>query len=133
MTGGSGTRMERSLKERSMQFVLTGFTEHLGFRVFAFEGVAAGQQRTKFTVKAELALMPRYGIRLQELPLLCRGLLDRQDEGADLQALTFTEEQMRACADERAASREAAAKKKKSPPKPNGVTPGLGWRPPQPL
>jgi hypothetical protein len=133
MTAGSGARMERSSKERSMQFVLTGFTEHLGFRVFAFEGVAAGQQRTKFTVKAELALMPRYGIRLQELPLLCRGLLDRQDEGADLQSLTFTEEQMRACADERTASREAAAKKKKSPPKPNGVTPGLGWRPPQPL
>ena len=61
-----------------MQFVLTGFTQDLGFRVFAFEGIGADRIRTKFTVKAELALIRNYGIRIQELPLLCRGLLDRR-------------------------------------------------------
>lgn len=113
-----------------MQFVLTGFTQHLGFRVFAFEGIGEDRVRTKFTVKAELALIPRYGIRLQELPLMCRTLLDRRDETGAIQALTFTEEQMRICADERAAIRDNA-KKRKSPPKPAGGTPGVGWRAPQ--
>jgi hypothetical protein len=112
-----------------MQFALTGFTEHLGFRIFAFEGVAAGHERNKFTVKTELVLTRRYGIRLQELPLLCRGLLDRLEENAEVQSLTFTEEHMRACADERAATRDASAKRKKSPPKPTGAAPGFGSRP----
>jgi hypothetical protein len=116
-----------------MDFVLTGFTEHLGFRVFDFEGVAAGHQRSKFTVKTELTLTRRYGIRLQELPLLCRGLLDRLEESAEVQSLTFTEEHMRACADERVAARNASARKKRSPPKPVGATAGSGWRPYQPL
>jgi hypothetical protein len=116
-----------------MQFVLTGFTEHLGFRVFAFEGIAAGHDRTKFTVKTELALTRRYGIRLQELPLLCRGLLDRLEESTEVQSLTLTEEHMRACADERVATRDASARKKRPPPKPVGATAGLGWRPSQPL
>jgi hypothetical protein len=109
-----------------MQFVLTGFTEHLGFRVFNFEGVAAGQERDKFTVKAELALTRRYGIRLQELPLLCRGVLDRLEESVEVHSLTFTQEQMRICADERVAAREAS-KKKKSPPRPTSAASGTGW------
>ena len=96
-----------------MEFVLTGFTEHLGFRVFAFEGVAPGHKRNKFTVKTEVALTRRYGIRLQELPLLCRGLLDRLEEGAEIQSLTLTEEQMRVCAEERAASSRGVRQKEK--------------------
>lgn len=111
-----------------MQFVLTGFTQDMGFRVFAFEGVAADRVRTKFTVKAELALIRTYGIRLQELPLLCRGLLDRSDGGVEIVSLTFTEDQMRACADERTLARDNAVKKRKQPPKPTPETPGGGWR-----
>ena len=109
-----------------MQFVLSGFTEHLGFRVFAFEGVAAGHERNKFTVRAELVLTRRYGIRLQELPLLCRGLLDEREEGAEIQSLTFTEDQMRIWANERAATRKASTKKKKTPPKPAAAS-ARGW------
>jgi hypothetical protein len=116
-----------------MQFVLTGFTQQLGFRVFAFEGIGEDRIRTKFTVKADLALILRYGIRLQELPLLCRTLLDRRSEGDGIQSLTFTEELMRACSDERALARDAAAKKKKSPPRPPASPVGVGWRTSQPL
>src|SRR5580698_58629 len=95
-----------------MQFVLTGFTEHLGFRVFDFEGITAGHGRNKFTVKTELALTRTYGIRLQELPLLCRGLLDRLEESSEVHTLTLTEEHMRTCADERLATRDAKKKKR---------------------
>ena len=90
-----------------MQFILTGFTQETGFRVFAFEGVVVGQIRTVFTVRADLALSRRYGIAMQELPLLCRSLLDRQEEDGHntdesgehdslaKHALTFSEEEMR--------------------------------------
>lgn len=109
-----------------MQFVLTGFTQNSGFRVFAFEGIGEDRTRTKFTVQADLGLSLRYGIRLQELPLLCRALLD---EGGGIHTVTFTEDQMRACSEERALAREAAAaKKKRPPPKPANGPVGPNWR-----
>jgi hypothetical protein len=99
-----------------MQFTLLGFTESIGFRVFAFEGVNADRTRTSFTVRADLALTRRYSIRLQELPLLCRGLLERQAEGqelsADLRRLTFTEAEMSMYASDCA---RTEALRKKSP------------------
>src|SRR5712691_10954569 len=88
-----------------MQFMLTGFTQETGFRVFAFEGVTADRVRTSFTVRADLALIRRYGIQMQELPLLCRSLLERRDESAGTHLFTFTEEEMRVHATERAAAR----------------------------
>ncbi len=123
-----------------MQFILTGFTQDTGFRVFAFEGVAIGQIRTVFTVRADLALSRRYGIAMQELPLLCRSLLDRQEENGHNQeessenerALTFTEEEMRACADKRLADRALAALKRKAPRRPVVENAGAAWRGPQP-
>jgi len=120
-----------------MQFILTGFTQDTGFRVFAFEGVVVGQIRTVFTVRADLALSRRYGIAMQELPLLCRSLLDRQDEGGEndslaQHALTFSEEEMRAWADKRAADRALAALKKKAPRRPVVENAGAAWRGPQP-
>jgi hypothetical protein len=126
-----------------MQFILTGFTQETGFRVFAFEGVVVGQIRTVFTVRADLALSRRYGIAMQELPLLCRSLLDRQEEGghgADeggehdalvQHSLTFSEEEMRAFADKRAADRALAALKKKAPRRPVVENAGAAWRGPQ--
>jgi hypothetical protein len=129
-----------------MQFILTGFTQDTGFRVFAFEGVAIGQIRVAFTVRADLALSRRYGIAMQELPLLCRSLLDRQEESGANQvenghnghqsvanhALTFSEEEMRACADKRTADRALAALKRKTPRRPIVENAGAAWRGPQP-
>jgi hypothetical protein len=127
-----------------MQFILTGFTQETGFRVFAFEGVVVGQIRTVFTVRADLALSRRYGIAMQELPLLCRSLLDRQDEDAHNKeesgepdsltrhSLTFSEDEMRAWADKRAADRALAALKKKAPRRPVVENAGAAWRGPQP-
>ncbi len=110
-----------------MQFILTGFTPDTGFRVFAFQGIHADKTRTTFTVRADLDLIRKYGIRVQELPLLCRGLLERRDEGATVRALSFTEEEMRLHANGIAADREAAQKKKsarRAPPRQSGA----GWQ-----
>ena len=116
-----------------MQFTLIGFTQDMGFRVFAFERTGEDRSRTKCTVRADLALIRRYGIQIQELPLLCRGILDRSEEGRELESVTFTEDEMRACATERAAAREGAAARKRKPPhRPVGENVGAAWRGQQP-
>ena len=99
-----------------MLFILTGFTQDLGFRVFTFEGVAADRTRTAFTVRADLALLRKYDIRMQELPLLCRGLLERRDESAEGRILTFTEGDMNRHSADCAATKLAAAQKRKPRP-----------------
>jgi hypothetical protein len=94
-----------------MQYMLTGFTHHLRCRVFAFEGVGADRVRTDYSVSADLSLIRKYGIRMQELPLLCRGILDKLD-GSDMQrAFTYTESDMGLRATSCAA--QVAAQKKK--------------------
>ena len=92
---------------------LVGFTHDMGFRVFSFERRGDDNVRTRCNVRANLALTRAYGIQVQELPLLCRGLLDRCDDHGQVQSLTFAESDMRACADERAAVREEAAKRRR--------------------
>jgi hypothetical protein len=73
-----------------MQFTLTGFTHNAGFRVFAFEGIGEDRVRLPYSVKADMALARKYGIRVQELPLLCREVLER-GTGADGKACTYLE------------------------------------------
>src|ERR1700742_791539 len=78
-----------------MDYLLNGFTSDLGFRVFRFEGIEADKRRTEFSVRADLALIKGFGIRIQELPLLCRRLLETRDEAVAGRPLTFTREHMR--------------------------------------
>src|SRR5579871_4281537 len=85
-----------------MQFTLTGFTQDTGCRVFAYEGTGEDRVRMRFTVRADLALSRKYGIRLQELPLMCLAILERSsvidetsaEPAVPQRALTFTEEAM---------------------------------------
>jgi hypothetical protein len=102
-----------------VQYTLVGFISDHGFRVFSFDRLGDDRVRTRCTVRADLVLTRAYGIQVQELPLLCRGLLDRCDEGPEIQSFTFAEGDMRVCADERAAVRAEAARKKK-PRRPAG-------------
>ena len=112
-----------------MQFVLTGFSQASEFRTFAFEGIAADRKRTAFTVRTNLTLTRQYGIRLQELPLLCRAVLERRHEAQQQRAFTFAEEDMRLHADA-AAAREAAARQRKPPRPPAPDRVGAAWRHP---
>ena len=111
-----------------MHFVLNGFSEERGFRVFEFHGIAADHVRARkpFTVRADVALARRYGIRLQELPLLCRSVLERGHEGRDL---TYTEADMRLHA-EHVVVQEEAAKHSKPPRRPVSTRVGSAWRNP---
>ena len=93
-----------------MQFSLIGFRQDTGFRVFTFEGTASDHTRTAYTVRADLALTRKHGIRVQELPLLCRGLLERAGEGEQKFTAIFTEEEMSL----HAAARNVAVLKRKS-------------------
>jgi hypothetical protein len=95
-----------------MQFILVGFNQETDFRTFAFQGIAADRTRTEFTVRADLALSRKYGIRVQELPLLCRRLLERDDTGEEKRTLTFTEEDMRLHANTETARVAASSKRK---------------------
>lgn len=112
---------------RNMQFNLMGFDQDAGVRLYAFRGIAPGTC-TNFTVAVDLALLPSYGIQIQELPLLCRELLQRQVEGQEERALTLSEKEMRTYADARAATRAAAAQRKKPMRRPPSDSVGSAWR-----
>lgn len=111
-----------------MQFVLTGFTQDMAFRVFAFERMGLDRVRTKVVVRADLALIRRYGIQVQELPLLCRNLLERSDNGAEIHTLIFTEDEMSLHAKGCAAAKEAAAQRRKPSRRPPSENIGAAWR-----
>ncbi len=109
------------------QFILKGFSHSMGARVFAFERVAADRSRIAVSVTADLDLTRRYGISLQELPLLCRAVLERSDEEPGRRAFVYTEEHMRLHA-EGVAARAEAARQRKPPRRPAGEQGGSGWR-----
>jgi hypothetical protein len=115
-----------------MQFTLTGFTQDTGCRVFAYEGIGEDRVRMRFTVRADLAMSRKYGIRLQELPLMCLGILERSVVAAETGAaqkaadrkLTYSEAAMMQYSDDCVAARGAAALKRTSmrrTPKPAGA------------
>jgi len=114
-----------------VQFILIGFKQDTGYRVFTFEGIAADKARTEFTIRADLALTQKHGIRIQDLPLLCRGLLERGGEDEKNRPTTFTEDEMRLHARHAAEAHDAAMLKKKAARRPmpsHGGEAGNGWQ-----
>jgi hypothetical protein len=115
-------------KAPKIQFMLTGFKQDIGFRVFNFEASPAGAPKIHFTVRADLALARRYGIQMQALPLLCWELLERSDNESE-RSFTYSEEDMcryaRTCKEERAA---IALKKQSARKTLTTSQPGVGWR-----
>jgi hypothetical protein len=87
-----------------LEYLLVGYTEAQGIRRFSFQGVGADRTRILFTVAADLVLLRRFGVKIQELPLMCRKLLEAAPDDNHTRAWTFTEDQLR----EQAASKVAA-------------------------
>jgi len=112
-----------------MQYVLTGFSHEMGFRVFAFQGVGEHHAQTEYSVKADLAAIRRYGIRVQELPLLCRGVLERRGEDEEQRAFTYTEADM--CLHANVCAAEARTQKKRPPRRPPGPDADAATRDPR--
>ena len=111
-----------------MDFVFTGFKQTQNFRQFAFEGIADDRSRTVFVVGADLMLIRKYQITMQELPLLCLRLLEAHPDGPH--AITFTEEDMRSYATNRTAAKDLAASKRKPIRRPTSPAIGSAWRGP---
>jgi hypothetical protein len=111
-----------------VRFTLMGFDQKSGVRQYAFQGTAAGI-RTNFTVGVDMALVQTFGIHIQELPLLCRELLEKQVEGVETHALTLTDKEMRAYSDNAAMARDAAVRRKPAR-KPVNASTGMAWRSP---
>jgi hypothetical protein len=107
-------------------FILKGFNQVMEFRVFEFEGIAVDAVRASITVRVDLALARKYGIRLQELPLLCKEVLDQCGEGEQNRSFTYSEAQMCTHADDLSA-RELAAKAKKATRRPAPVHVAAPW------
>jgi hypothetical protein len=105
-----------------------GFDQRAGVRLYKFQGTAEGM-RANFTVEVDMALIPGFGIQIQDLPTLCRDLLEQQVEGQELRALTLTGKEMRAHADTCALARETAKKRKPSR-RPVPENAGEAWRTP---
>lgn len=118
---------ERKLLKVKPQFMLTGFSQSAGVRTYAFEGISDGK-RAPYTVEVELARISGYGIRIQDLPLLCRDLLQEHSEPEEISAFVFTEQLMRTHAEKMAAAREEAEQKKKQPRHVAGASAGAAWR-----
>ena len=108
-----------------MVFVLAGFQQKENLRHYRFEGILDDRTRVDYVVIADLGLLRKYQIGLQEAPLLCLHLLQTEGESSESRHLTFSEDGMRKYANDRAAAKEAAAlkaKKHRYIPKPNSST-----------
>ena len=106
-----------------MEYQFAGFTHNGEFREFAFTGVDESRGQTPFKVIANLGLSRKYNIAIQELPLLCRRLLEQMPEGSGAQTLTFTESEMKSVVIARlATSRPIVHKKIQRRPKPASQT-----------
>jgi hypothetical protein len=79
--------------------------------------VSSDYSRDGFRVKIDLALSRKYGIRIQDLPLLCRSVLERRDVTVDQDTFTYAEADMRRYA-EAGALRDASALRRKATPLP---------------
>ncbi len=94
-----------------MHYVFVGFTPETGSRVFRFERVGGDMSRTGFTVRADLALTRRYGIQMQDLPLLCNTLLSALEDNEERRDFTYGEEAMRRLADDKTAEKDRVKRK----------------------
>ena len=120
---------ERKKEEAAKtQFLLTGFTQAAGIRIYAFEG-RIDARRIDYTVEVDLALIPGYGIRIQDLPLLCRELLQQRAQPDEISSVVFTEQQMRSYAEKLAVARDEAEHRKEQARPFASADVETGWRP----
>ena len=111
-----------------MEFTMTGFSQDQGIRRYKFKALTMDRTSHEFSVDTDVALARRYGISLQELPLLCRRLLDRDAPTQETRAFTFSEELMREHAEQHAAALRAAQEKRKTHRRPSTALSGAQWR-----
>ena len=96
-----------------MDYVLMTFRQRNNVRQYAFQGTTVDKQRVEFIVDVDLALVLKHGIPMQEIPLLCRRLLEEKPVSEQARKVNFTQAQMQDYAARRdAAKKEAAARRR---------------------
>jgi hypothetical protein len=95
-----------------MVFALTGFTNELSLRRFTFELAGSGPPRTTMFVVADMTLVRKYEIPLQELPLLCLRLLESRTADTN-GTVVFSEEEMIEYANRREEAKNLAEQKRR--------------------
>ena len=111
-----------------MEFVLTGFRQNRNVRHYSFQAISDDRTRKDVTVGADLSLMLKHRIPLQELPLLCRRLLQGKSAAPPSEDLMFTEQDMLEYAADRATAAQASAQKRRAHPVPTPNRTGQAWR-----
>lgn len=108
-----------------MEYLLESYRQTANVRVFVFDGIASDRTHNEFTVSVDTALIARYTIGLQELPLLCRQFLEKRVTAGGSRTLTFAETDMSSLADERAEVFRSLQQRKfnRRHPKPSSPTP----------
>ena len=94
-----------------MVFALAGVTNEGSLRRFTFELAGSGPPRTTVVVVTDMALVRKYEIPLQELPLLCVRLLQSWTADADGTAV-FPEKEMIEYANRRREAKDLAERKR---------------------
>ena len=94
-----------------MEFVFTGFNQKDTTRLYAFQRVDTDRSRTDYAVTTDVTLAFKHKIPLQDLPLLCRALLEGK-EPSPPGTVIFTEKDMLAFVHRRSAERDEVLRKK---------------------
>jgi hypothetical protein len=116
-----------------MVFVLTGVVHQSNARRFTFESGRNASDRARIVVDVDLELARKYGIPLQELPLLCLHLLEGRNEaegrtrGAG-EMLEFAESEMIDYANRRIEANASAERKRRARRTPKSNLVGQAWR-----
>jgi hypothetical protein len=111
-------------------FTLAGFSQEGSIRHFSFRCVNVDRSHSDFMVDADTDLIRSYGISLQDLPLLCRRLLEETVSLTSGDVVIFSEDLMRQHSDRCEAAARIAEQKKQARNKPNHDHLGQGRRGP---
>jgi len=93
-----------------MAWVLSGSQQLENVRRFYFDTDGHPKDRRRVFVDADLTLIRRHNIPLQDLPVLCRGLLAVD---SDVESITFTEAAMLECVKARNEATDERARKRR--------------------
>lgn len=77
-----------------MQYLLMAFRQHDNVREYSFKGTGPDMTPVDFIVDVDLALVRRHRIPMQDMPLLCRRLLEEKSVSEPELRITFPEERM---------------------------------------
>ena len=118
-----------------MKFSLVSYEQRNGTRNYTFEVMSSTNVRHRVRVTAELSLLLKHSIPLQDMPLLCVRALGalNLEEVAPPEVLPFTETDMLLHNVARQAALELAASKRKASRKPDADRVDGEWRGHRPL